>query len=170
MVLEMGKISKILLDMLDHESSQVKFVMIAAKGSDLNFKPTKELRPLIELINHVAQIPTIDLKFYSMEFKEFKEVQAMERELRRETIDDLLSIYDKGMESIHKYISNLSDEQLTENKLKAFYQEGQLKSWAHYIPEITTHLAMHKMQIWMYLKLAGVPVSMWTYYGVPQND
>lgn len=125
---------------------------------------------MLDLMNHLAQIPTIDLKFYSMEFKDFEEVQAMEKELRGNKVDDLLSIYDKGMKSIHEYISKLSDDQLTENNLKAFYQEGEPKSWVHYIPEITTHLAMHKMQLWMYLKLAGVHVSMWTYYGVPQSD
>jgi len=170
MVIEMGIILKILLDMLDHESSQARFVMEAAKDSDLNFKPTKELRLMLDLMNHMAQIPTIDLKFYSMEFNDFEEVRAMEKELRKDTVDDLLSIYDKGMKSIHEYISKLSDDQLTKNNLKAFYQEGEPKSWTHYIPEITTHLAMHKMQLWMYLKLAGVPVSMWTYYGVPQSD
>jgi hypothetical protein len=54
--------------------------------------------------------------------------------------------------------------------LSLFYQNGPEKSWSHYIPEITTHLAMHKMQLWMYLKLGDAPVSMLTYYGIPQND
>ena len=165
----MGKISKILLDILDHESSQARFVMTTANGTDLKFKPTTELRPLIDLMNHLAEIPTIDLKFCAMEFNNFEEVHAMEKELRRNTIDEMLALYDKGMASIHDYISKLSDDQLTENNLKPFDEKGPPKSWAHYIPEITTHLAMHKMQVWMYLKLAGVHVSMWTYYGVPQN-
>lgn len=170
MVLDMGTISKILLDMIDHESRQTRFVMAAAIGSDLNFKPSDEMRSLIDLLNHLAEIPTIDLKFCSMQFNDFEEVHAMEKELRRGTIDELLAIYDKGMETIYEFISKLSDDKLTENSLKPFDQEGLPKSWAHYIPEITTHLAMHKMQLWMYLKLAGVPVSMWTYYGVPRND
>jgi hypothetical protein len=68
--------------------------------------------------------------------------------------------------TIHEFISKLSDDQLTENSLKPFDQEAP-KSWAYYIPEITTHLAMHKMQLWMYLKLAGAPVSMRSYYGTP---
>jgi hypothetical protein len=169
MVLEMNNISKILLDMLEHESSQARFVMIAAKDSDTKFKPTKELRPLIDLLNHTAEIPKIDFKFYAMEFNGFEEVRAMEKELHRETIDDMLTLFDEGMKSIHDHISNLSDDQLTAKNLKVFYEEGPPKSWTDCIPEITTHLAMHKMQIWMYLKLAGVPVSMFTYYGVPQS-
>ena len=101
-----------------------------------------------------------------MQFNDFEEVRAMEKELRRDTIDELLDIYDKGMETIHEFISKLSDDQLTENSLKPFDQDAP-KSWAYYIPEITTHLAMHKMQLWMYLKLAGAPVSMRSYYGTP---
>ena len=166
----MDKIPKLLLHMLEHESNQTKFVLAAAKDTDLKFTPKDELRPLIDLINHIAQIPLIDLKFFSMEFKSFEEVRAMEKDLRQDTIDNMLTIYDQGIEKIKEYISKLSDEQVIENNLKAFYQDGPEKSWAHYIPEITTHLAMHKMQLWMYLKLAGAPVSMWTYYGVPQSE
>ena len=62
----------------------------------------------------------------------------------------------------------VKQNEILEKKLKAFYEQGEESNWAHYIPEITTHLAMHKMQLWMFLKLSGVPVSMWTYYGVPK--
>jgi len=174
LVFEMGTISNLLQDMLEHESNQTKYVLAAAKDADLKFTPKEGLRPLIDLANHLAQTPIIDLKFYSMEFKTFEEVQAMEKELRKESIDELLKVYDQGIEKIKEFISKLSDEQLLENNLtvylSAFYQDGPEKSWSHYIPEITTHLAMHKMQLWMYLKLAGAPVSMWTYYGIPQNE
>ena len=98
----------------------------------------------------------------------------MEKELHKESIDELLKVYDQGIEKIKEFISKLSDEQLLEKNLtvylSAFYQDGLEKSWSHYIPEITTHLAMHKMQLWMYLKLGDAPVSMLTYYGIPQND
>ncbi|MDH4214852.1 MAG: hypothetical protein OEV85_13120 [Candidatus Thorarchaeota archaeon] len=173
MAFEMGTISKHLLNMLEHESNQTKFVLSTAKKADLKFTPREDFRSLIDLANHVAQIPLIDLKFYSMEFNTFEEVQAMEKELYKESIDELLKVYDQGIEKIKEFISKLSDEQLLENNLtvylSAFFQDNPEKSWSHYIPEITTHLAMHKMQLWMYLKLAGVPVSMWTYYGIPQT-
>ncbi|MBN2228363.1 MAG: DinB family protein [Candidatus Thorarchaeota archaeon] len=156
--------------MIDHEGRQTRFVMTAATGSDLNFKPSDGMRSLFDVMNHLAEIPTIDLQFCSMQFNNFEEVHAMEKELRRNTIDELLALYDEGMEAIHEFISKLSDDQLTENSLKPFDLEGPPRSWAHYIPEITTHLAMHKMQLWMYLRLAGAPVNMRTYYGVRQND
>ncbi|TFG95115.1 hypothetical protein E4H12_13945 [Candidatus Thorarchaeota archaeon] len=170
----MGTISKLLLNMLEHESKQTRFVLSAAKHVDLKFTPKEGLRSLIDLANHIAQIPLIDLKFYSMEFKTFEEVQAVEKRIRKRSIDELLMVYDQGIETIKEFISKLSDEQLLENNLKVilsiFYQDSPEKSWSHYVPEITTHLAMHKMQLWMYLKLSGAPVSMWTYYGIPQSE
>lgn len=166
----MDRIPKLLLDMLEHESNQVRFVLAAAKDTNLEFTVKKQMRSLLDLTNHLAQIPTIDFKFFGMEFESFEEVRSMEKDLHRNAINDMLTVYDQGIETLKEYISKLSDGQALENNLKAFYQEGPKKSWAQYIPEITTHLAMHKMQVWMYLKLAGVPVSMWTYYGVPQSE
>ncbi len=166
----MDTIPKILLDMFEYESAQARFVLSAVKDTDLSFTPKEEMRPLIDLTNHLAQIPIIDFKFFTKEFESFEQVRAMEKDLRQDTIENMLTTYDQGIESIKKHISKLSDEQALENNMKAFYQDGPDKNWAHYLPEITTHLAMHKMQLWMYLKLAGAPVSMWTYYGVPQSE
>jgi hypothetical protein len=170
LVFRMDKIPKILLHMLEHESSQARFVIEAAKDTDPQFIPKDEMRPLIDLVNHFVQIPTIDFKFFTKEFTSFAEVREMEKDLRRDSIDDMLKVYDQGIKKIKEHISKLTDEEVIENNMKAFYQDGPDKNWAHYLPEITTHLAMHKMQLWMYLKLAGAPVSMWTYYGVPQSE
>ncbi len=59
----------------------------------------------------------------------------------------------------------MPDEEFFAKTLKPFYESGPMRSWANYMPEFITHLAMHKMQLWMYLKLAGVEVNMMTYYG-----
>jgi uncharacterized damage-inducible protein DinB len=166
----MGKMSKLLLDMLEHESSQARFVLEATKGIDLNFSPKDELKPIIDLANHIAQIPLIDYKFFNMEFENFKQTQQLEKELRKDTIGELLTIFDQGIQYIKMHFEKISDEQVLENNRKPFYESGPKKNWAHYLPTIATHLAMHKMQLWMYLKLAGAPVSMWTYYGVPQSE
>ena len=76
--------------MLEHESSQVRFVLKSIRNSDMQFTPSDGMRPLIDLANHLAQIPAIDFKFYKGEFDSFEPVQAMEKDLRRDNIDDLL--------------------------------------------------------------------------------
>jgi len=166
----MDTIPKILLHMLEHESNQVRFVIKAAADTDLKFTPKDDMRPLIDLINHIVQIPLIDFKFFTKEYTSFNEVKDDEKKLRRKSIDEMVSVFDQGIDHIKEHFSKLTDEDVLRNNMKAFYQEGPEKNWAHYLPEITTHLAMHKMQLWMYLKLAGTSVNMMTYYGVPQSS
>ncbi len=168
-VLILDTIPRILIEMFERESSQAQFVLAAANGVNPQFSPFEGMRSLEDLANHLAQIPILDFKFYSKKFEDFEEVRAMETELKRSSIKEMRKVFDKGIETIKDCISDLTDEEVVKANLKAFYEQGPEKSWTHYIPEITTHLAMHKMQLWMYLKMAGAPVSMWTYYGVPRD-
>ncbi len=156
--------------MLEHESAQARSVLSAAEGIDPHYVPCSSIRPLEDLANHLAQIPIIDYKFYTTkEFSSFEQVHTFEKELRRSAIGDLLIVFDEGVAAIVKHLKRLSDESVLKKDLKAFYEQGPKKSWAQCIPEITTHIAMHKMQLWMYLKMAGAPVSMWTYYGMSES-
>lgn len=162
----MTRLTETLSEMFERESQQVRFVLEAAENADPNFIPYEGMRSLLDLANHVAQIPTLDFKFYTKELETFEEVNEWEKKLARSNIHESLTVFDEGVDNLLTYIKGLSDEQILEKNLKAFYEQGSDKNWAHYLPEITTHLAMHKMQVWMYLKLEGQPVSMWTYYGV----
>lgn len=154
--------------MLEHESKQARFVLAASNDVDLKFSP-KEMRPLIDLANHIAQIPLLDFKFFNMDFDDFEQTKKMEKDLRKDSIDELLAVFDKGIDYIKENLAGLSDDEVLENDKKPFYESGSEKNWAHYLPTIATHLAMHKMQLWTYLKLAGAPVNMYTYYGIPHS-
>jgi len=156
--------------MLEHESAQTRSVLSAAEGIDPHYIPCSGIRPLEDLANHLAQIPIIDYKFFTKEFNSFEQVHALEKELRHSAIKDLIALFDEGVATIIKHLKRLSDKSVLKENLKAFFEQGLEKSWAECIPEITTHIAMHKMQLWMYLKLAGAPVSMWTYYGVSESQ
>ena len=127
-------------------------------------------RILSDLTNHIAQIPLIDYKFFNMDFDNFEQTQKLEKDLHKDSIDELLTVFDKGIDYIKKNFTKLSDEEILENNKKPFYESGPEKNWAHYLPTIVTHLAMHKMRLWMYLKLAGASVNMMTYYGIPQSE
>ena len=116
----MDTIPKILLDMFEHESAQARFVLAAAKDIDLSFTPKDEMRPLIDLTNHLAQIPIIDFRFFTKEFESFEQVRAMEKDLRQDTIENMLTTYDQGIESIEEHISKLSDEAVLENQSSVY--------------------------------------------------
>jgi len=164
---KMTKIVDVLLDSFNHEAKQAKVVLAAAKSVDMDYTPGQGMKPLKELANHLAQIPSFDHRMYSREIETVEQAQAQEKELSRDDLDGMLSVFDDGIAAVNAKFRDMSDKDLLENKLKPFYETRSEKNWAYYMPEFIRHIAMHKMQLWMYLKLAGAKVDMMTYYGVP---
>ena len=148
-----------------HEAEQAKTVISIIKPEYLGFTPKEGMRSLVELSNHLAQIPSMDLKMYSGELMDFEQTKKHERELKRFNLAELLKVFDDGIEKVKTYFTDMSEQAFYDNKIKPFYDKGPAKNWAFYLPESITHIAMHKMQLWMYLKLAGANVDMMTYYG-----
>ncbi|MFW9787554.1 MAG: hypothetical protein ACFFE2_10225 [Candidatus Thorarchaeota archaeon] len=156
----------VLLDSFKHEARQARVVIDKAKMATSDFVPVKGMRSLVDLVNHLVQIPHLDPAVYSSELDSDEAIQKREKELRRNDISDALNLFDEGITSAEKRFSSMPDKEVLEKNMKPFYETGDSKNWAYYIPEMTRHLAMHKMQLWMYLKLSGLDVDMMTYYGV----
>ncbi|MFW9832333.1 MAG: DinB family protein [Candidatus Thorarchaeota archaeon] len=161
----MPTIVDVLLKVFLHEAQQARCVLEAIKDTDLNYSPKEGMRTLGELANHLAQIPLLDPSMYSQEIADLKQAQAREKALKRNTLPELLTVFDEGIDAVQTRFSKMSETTFFAKTLQPFYEQGDKKSWAYYMPEFITHIAMHKMQLWMYLKLAGVKVNMMTYYG-----
>ena len=162
----MPKISDVMLKMFAHESKQARVVLECAKGIDLDFMPKEGMRSLKTLANHLAQIPLMDPTMYRGEIENMEQAQSKEKELSRNDIDGIISVFDEGVEMVKKQFTGMSDDEYLAATLQPFYEQKEKKSWEYYFAEFTTHISMHKMQLWMYLKLAGADVNMMTYYGV----
>ena len=160
------RIVEILLDSFKHEARQARVVIDAGRNAKSGFKPSEGMRTLEEIVNHLAEIPTLDPKFYSGEFASVEDAQKMEKDLWCDDIDGALALFDEGIEGVIDGFEDMTDEQVLDENLQAFYEKGPMHSWAYYLPEITRHIAMHKMQLWMYLKLSGLDINMMTYYGM----
>ena len=159
----------VLLDSFKHEARQARVVIDKAKMANSDFVPVEGMRPLIDLVNHLSQIPHLDPAVYSSELDSAEAIQKKEAELGRAAVSDALSVFDEGVSSAEQRLRKLSDNELLKKNLLPFYESGESKNWAYYIPEMTRHIAMHKMQLWMYLKLSGLDVDMMTYYGVAKE-
>ena len=162
----MTGIVEILLDSFKHEARQARVVLHKARTASPDYVPHNGMRTLLALVNHLSQIPTLDPAVYSRELATGDAVQKKEAELYRSDASDALRVFDEGVERTENRLSKMSDKELLEKNMLPFYDTGEAKNWAYYIPEMTRHLAMHKMQLWMYLKLGGLDVNMMTYYGV----
>lgn len=148
------------------ESNQVKVVIKSATGQDFNYSPMEGMKSLKDLINHLAQIPSLDFGFYNMDIAKIEQAQKMEKDLNRDTIDEMLEVFKKGIEHVAEHFKNMPDNEFLEENITPCYAKGPPKAWSYYLSDMTRHLAMHKMQLWMYLKLSGKPVNMMTYYGI----
>jgi uncharacterized damage-inducible protein DinB len=167
--MNMGKISDVLLESLKREANQTRVVLSTADGEDLDFAPKESMRKMKQLANHTAQIPHMDIAIYSGELDSGDAAQKREHNLNRNSIKEMLGVFDEGLEKMIEFFQGKSDNEMLEENLKPFYVEEGMESWAHYLSECISHLAMHKMQLWMYLKLAGVNVDMMTYYGIESH-
>jgi hypothetical protein len=162
----MDALKNVLLAFFEDEISEARSVINRVKEIPLDFRLTEDTRTVLELINHIAQIPRIDVGIYSGEFESGETTHQMELELNKETIDGVLEVLDKGILYVQNYFKDMSDDKFQEKKFRPFYEEDtQLESWAHFLPKFTAHIALHKGILWAYLKVAKADVNMFTYYG-----
>jgi uncharacterized damage-inducible protein DinB len=161
----MPSIIEVLLESFGLEAKQARCVLDVVKDTDLKFTPKEDLRPLGALANHLAQIPLIDPSLFVSELDTMEKAQAREKELNRKTVKEMLAVFDEGIAAVKNRFTGMKEKEFFAENLQPFYESGPPKSWANFLPDIITHIAMHKMQLWMYLKLAGAKVNMMTYYG-----
>ncbi|NHJ32278.1 MAG: hypothetical protein FK732_05405 [Asgard group archaeon] len=140
--------------------------MEKAKEVSLDSRLTKDSRTILELVNHMAQIPQIDVDIYSGKFPSSEETHKLELKLDKKDIDGALRVFDDCCNYLRKYFEKLNDEDLLKETLRPFYEpDAALRSWTHFLPKLTAHLALHKGVLWSYLKVANAKVNMFTYYG-----
>ncbi len=156
----------IILDGFLEEARQARFVLSKAEGMNLFYTPSDNLRALRDLANHLAQIPRIDTAIYSGEIETVEDAQALEKELTGSSVSEMVETFDNGLKYAKSFFQEMSEKNFHEAKLKPFYQKEGTKTWPECLQEMTGHLAMHKMQLWMYLRISGKSVDMYTYYGI----
>jgi uncharacterized damage-inducible protein DinB len=162
----MTTVVDVLLEVFEREAQQARVVLSTINNTPKNYTPKEGMRTLWELANHLAQIPLLDPSMYSGKIANLEQAQAEEKRLKSDDLKGVLSIFDKGIKEVNKRFKKMTEEEFFAKNLKPFYETGPEKNWAYLMPEFITHIAMHKMQLWMYLKLAGANVNMMTYYGI----
>lgn len=160
-------IKDVLLAFFEDEMKEVRVVMEKAKEVSLDFRLTDDSRTLLELVNHMAQVPRIDVDIYSGTFSSGEDTHKLELKLDKKNIDDVLNVFDDCCNYLRKFFEKLIDKDLLKETLRPFYYpDSSPRSWTHFLPKLITHLALHKGVLWSYLKAAKANVTMFTYYGL----
>jgi uncharacterized damage-inducible protein DinB len=151
----------LLLAELEWISGNCQRLIRMVKPEHLDYRPFPEMRSLLELLNHLAQIPAIDLLILRGAAE--GEVQKAEQAWFRNTPDEAADALRQGSLALREYIDKLSLDQFENESGTAFY--GRTQTNAKWLLEIVTHLYHHRAQLHMYLKLNGYPVNTRTLYG-----
>lgn len=131
-----------------------------AQPADAGWRLVPAMRTLLELGNHLAQIPAVDLAC-SREQPQ-ADVQQLEAALRREQFDQLLAVWDQGCQAVEAHFGNMPAEEFETRSSRAFYGHAAVqKQW---LLNMVTHAYHHRGQFFTYLKVLGRPVDMFTLY------
>lgn len=156
----------IFLSMFNDEVREVRYVLEQIKRVRLDFRLTDNTRTVLELANHIAQIPRIDIGIYSGELSSGELAHEIELKLTRNTIDEVLKVFDDGCNFLCTFFKKMVDEDLLIESLVPFYEPSHPpRSWSYFLPKLITHLVLHKGILWAYLRAAQLDVTMFTYYG-----
>lgn len=126
----------------------------------LDWRPRENMRTLLELANHLAQIPAVDLAILQASSQET--VRGLEARLSRAEPAEIAVVWRGGVEAVEAFFRPLTAEQFENQVGKAFY--GHEATLAEWLLEIVTHTYHHRAQLFTYLKLMGLPVDMFTLY------
>lgn len=149
-----------LLTELHNVGRSVEKLIGLMPAEQLDWRPRENMRTLLELANHLAQVPSVDLKI--LQGAAQPEVQALEASLCQHSPDEIISVWRNGVSAVESFFRPLSADQFMHQTGKAFYgHEAALHEW---LLEIITHTYHHRAQFFTYLKLMGLPVDMFTLY------
>ena len=150
----------LLLNELEHVLRNCRMIIDLIKPDDLGYRPAASMRSLEELINHMVQIPSIDLLI--MKGAEEKEVQDREKKLFARSRDELYAVIATGIEDMTRFMESMGLDEFETGTGLAFY--GRSQTFQQWLLETVTHVYHHRAQLHMYLKLKGYPVDTNTLY------
>jgi len=126
-----------------------------------NFRPREEMRTVLELANHLTQIPLLDLAILQEQPQE--EIQRLEQTLSASDASHLRANMENGLFELSVYMNGLSEYDFLHKVSTPFYME-QGSTQAKWLVEIVTHTFHHRGQLFTYLKESGVAINMYDLY------
>jgi uncharacterized damage-inducible protein DinB len=130
------------------------------RAEHLGYRPQQNMRSMLELVNHLSQIPAVDFRIMQGDTEE--QIVALEDQLNREEPRDWHSVMRDGAAALARYIEHLTHDDYENASGTAFY--GRTQTNAQWLLEIITHCYHHRAQLFMYMKLNGYDVNTRTLY------
>ena len=150
----------LLLAELEHIVANCCRLLALIRAADHGYQPRPQMRTLLELANHLAQVPAADYRIMRGDAE--TQVSAYEEELRRESPDDWRSVMREGAADLARYVEHLTHDNYENGSCTAYY--GRTQTNAQWLLEVITHIYHHRAQLFTYLKILGYDVNTRTLY------
>ncbi|UWE03235.1 DinB family protein [Laceyella sacchari] len=131
------------------------------EDKDWHYQPQSAMRTLLEVVNHLVQIPTVDLAI--IQEQDEISIRKLEKELFTHNAVELLNLLHSGADRLKSYMADLTVEDFVHKTGKPFYSQEGI-SYSKWLIEILTHLSHHRSQLFEYLKELHYNVNMFDLY------
>ena len=125
------------------------------KQDDYGYTPLAGTRTILELANHLCQLPQIDLRI--IQGKSGVEIEELEKSLWREHPKAMAGVMREGADDLRKFMENLSLDDYENGSGTAYF--GRTQTYCRWLLEVVTHCYHHRAQLFMYMKLKGYDVG-----------
>lgn len=131
---------------------------------DFSYQPNEKMRTLLELANHLVQIPFVDIAIGQEKTEE--EIRQLEKELYSSDVMELGEVMEKGFVELKAYYGSLTEEEFLGKVTRPFYFSPDMEghTQAKWLLETTTHAFHHRGQFFNYLKELEKEVNMFDLY------
>jgi uncharacterized damage-inducible protein DinB len=121
----------------------------------LHFRPADGMRDLLELGNHFASVPLVDLAI--IQGSPGNVVETIEDTLHGAGPTDWIEIFDRGVKAAEEYFERLTEEDFETKTTRAHY--GPAEPQCVWLLELINHVYHHRGQLYVYLRMLHVPVG-----------
>jgi len=150
----------LLLDELEWITGNCCRLFGMVKPEHLDWLPQEGMRSLCDVANHLAQIPSVDLRIMKGDGEQ--EIKELERSLMHREPREWSEEMRSGVTALRHFMETLSFDEYENGSGTAFY--GRTQTYANWLLEVITHIYHHRAQLFMYLKLNGYKVDTSTLY------
>lgn len=129
-----------------------------------DFRPHESMRSVVELAQHLATVPAVELAILQeLPMEEAGKVAGSVGHLR--DAGSLSEVMHSGVQALKSYMTSLDEADFLYKGTAPFFAKHHPVVQVKWLIEITTHLYHHRGQLFTYMKQLGLPVSMRDLYG-----
>lgn len=146
---------ELLLTQLKAVAQSVTSLFELCPLDQLDSRPAEHMRSVLELGNHFAATPLVDLAI--LQESPGPVVEAIEETLHGAGPGDWIEIFSRGVQAMDEYFERMPVEEFAERESRAYY--GTSYPQCGWLLEAVNHIYHHRGQFYVYLKMIGVSVD-----------